>query len=99
TQVAAIAVVERLFSLRARITMLQREVLAVLARSGVATCDPVPVVIDHAHLGRGYAEPTPASLAACEAAKREGIDLEPVYTGKALAALRDVSRAPPKDLR
>ena len=92
TTVAAIAVVERIFSTRARIDGLQRQVTDVLRRAGVPIQDPTPILIDHAHLGRGYAEPTPASLAACEAARAGGVELEPVYTGKALAALRAGAR-------
>src|SRR5262249_62215685 len=56
TTVAAVAVVERIFAPRARIASLQRQVLAVLERAGVPAREPVPVVIDHAHVGRGYAE-------------------------------------------
>jgi D-cysteine desulfhydrase len=97
TKVAAIAVVERIFSMRARITSLQRQVMEALRRAGVPLRDPVPILIDHAHLGRGYAEPTAASLAACEAARAGGVELEPVYTGKALAALRSDART--QDLR
>ena len=41
-------------------------------------------------LGRCYGDPTPASQAAVHAAAGQGVMLEPVYTGKALAALRDL---------
>jgi D-cysteine desulfhydrase len=41
-------------------------------------------------LGRCYGDPTPASVAAVRAAAEQGVTLEPVYTGKALAALRDL---------
>jgi D-cysteine desulfhydrase len=93
TTVAAIAVVERLISTRARLRGLQREVIAVLERAGIATPTALPeIAVDRAHLGRGYAEPTAESLAACEALAAEGIELEPVYTGKAMAALRDDAR-------
>jgi D-cysteine desulfhydrase len=92
TTVAAIAVVERVLATRARLTGLQRQVMDVLARAGVPLAPPVPLLIDHAYLGRGYAEPTSASLAACEAASAAGVPLEPVYTGKALAALRAGAR-------
>jgi D-cysteine desulfhydrase len=64
----------------------------VLRRAGIPLAPPVPLLIDHAHLGRGYAEPTKESLAACEAAGAAGVPLEPVYTGKALAALRADAR-------
>ncbi len=87
--VAAIAVVERVLATRARLRGLQREVVAALGRAGIAAPAELPeIAVDHAHLGRGYAEPTVESLAACEALAAAGIELEPVYTGKAMAALR-----------
>jgi D-cysteine desulfhydrase family pyridoxal phosphate-dependent enzyme len=47
-----------------------------------------PVVIDHDHFGPGYGKPTAACLEAIRAAARlEGLILDPVYTGKALAGL------------
>jgi D-cysteine desulfhydrase len=44
-------------------------------------------------LGATYGDPTPASVAEVERAREEGLVLEPVYTGKALAALRDLGSA------
>ena len=41
-------------------------------------------------LGRTYGDPTPASVAAVRDAGAAGLTLEPVYTGKALAAVRDL---------
>ena len=41
-------------------------------------------------LGRCYGDPTPASRVAVRDAAAQGLTLEPVYTGKALAALRDL---------
>ncbi len=41
-------------------------------------------------LGATYGDPTPASLSAVEAGTAAGLTLEPVYTGKTLAALRDL---------
>ena len=41
-------------------------------------------------LGRCYGDPTPASVRAVADAAAAGLTLEPVYTGKALAALRDL---------
>jgi 1-aminocyclopropane-1-carboxylate deaminase/D-cysteine desulfhydrase-like pyridoxal-dependent ACC family enzyme len=46
------------------------------------------VVIDHEHFGSGYGAPTAACREALDlAARLEGLILDPVYTGKALAAL------------
>lgn len=41
-------------------------------------------------LGATYGDPTPASVAEVARARDEGLALEPVYTGKSLAALRDL---------
>jgi len=46
------------------------------------------VHIDHTRFGAGYGKPTPECLEAIRAAARlEGLILDPVYTGKALAGL------------
>ena len=46
------------------------------------------VAIDHARIGGGYAEPTDAGREALDlAARLEGLILDPVYTGKAMAGL------------
>lgn len=88
TEVRAIAVVARALSPGLRARSLQRAALAALAAAGLGPLpEPAPLRIDHAHLGRGYGTPTPESLAACEALAEEGITLEPIYTGKAMAAL------------
>lgn len=42
-------------------------------------------------LGAGYGDPTPASLGEVARAADAGLELEPVYTGKSLAALRDLA--------
>jgi 1-aminocyclopropane-1-carboxylate deaminase/D-cysteine desulfhydrase-like pyridoxal-dependent ACC family enzyme len=53
---------------------------------------PGSVIVDHDHAGASYGAPTPGALAAIRtAARTEGLLLDPVYTGKALAAL--VTRA------
>lgn len=46
-------------------------------------------------LGRTYGDPTPASVRAVGDAAAHGLELEPVYTGKALAALRDLGTTLP----
>jgi D-cysteine desulfhydrase len=45
-------------------------------------------------LGRTYGDPTPASTAMVERAAGLGLALEPVYTGKALAAIADLRDLP-----
>ena len=46
-------------------------------------------------LGAMYGDPTPASVAEVDRAAAEGLVLEPVYTGKALAAVRELSATLP----
>lgn len=53
-----------------------------------------PVILG-GYLGNGYGHPTGEGMAVLELFKsREGIDLDPVYTGKACAALLDFVRNP-----
>lgn len=64
--------------------------LAALAAEalGRSASDDAEVIVDHGHFGDGYALPSEAGLEAMRAtARREGIVLDPVYTGKAMAAL------------
>lgn len=46
-------------------------------------------------LGRTYGDPTPESLAEVAAASQIGMQIEPVYTGKSLAAIRAVGHTLP----
>src|SRR5262249_49029542 len=88
TTVIAVSVVERLLATRARLRGLERALVAELARVGIpAPGGPLPLALDHAHVGAGYAHPTTEALTACASLAGEGIPLEPVYTGKAMAAL------------
>jgi len=56
--------------------------------------EPVNVTMRTDWLGTTYGDPTPASMAAVADAERDALHLEPVYTGKALAAMRDVGGTP-----
>jgi D-cysteine desulfhydrase len=47
----------------------------------------VELRVEHGQLGRGYGHPTPAAIAAVEAAARLGLRLETTYTGKVMAQL------------
>jgi 1-aminocyclopropane-1-carboxylate deaminase/D-cysteine desulfhydrase-like pyridoxal-dependent ACC family enzyme len=48
----------------------------------------MPVVIDDRFVGQGYGIPTPEGVRAIELlARKEGLLLDPVYTGKAMAGL------------
>lgn len=86
-EVRAVATVERVFTSR---RMLARRVAAVqrwLSERGISGAEPAPICIDRAQLGPAYGVATAQSLAACELLAGEGISLEPIYTGKAMAAL------------
>jgi D-cysteine desulfhydrase family pyridoxal phosphate-dependent enzyme len=63
--------------------------LAAAAARAAGREDPqAEVVIDHGRFGAGYGQPTPETKEAILAAARtEGLILDPVYTGKAMAGL------------
>jgi len=55
--------------------------------------EPAEIEITDAYLGEGYALPTPATYDAIKLlARQEGILLDPVYSGKAMAGLIDLIR-------
>ncbi|MFK7830204.1 MAG: D-cysteine desulfhydrase family protein [Congregibacter sp.] len=61
------------------------------------------IVVTDAYIGDGYGRPTNAGIAAMKTvAEREGIILDPVYTGKCMSAMLDMLRTrslqAPKDL-
>ena len=58
----------------------------------VAPVEPSDVTMRTDWLGKTYGDPTPASIDAVAAAERDQLHLEPVYTGKSLAAIRDRPR-------
>ena len=60
------------------------------AQGDVPRLEAVNVTMRTDWLGSTYGDPTPASTAAVGDAERDALHLEPVYTGKALAAIRDV---------
>lgn len=63
-------------------------VLAELALLGLPVVDAGDLELDGSQAGPGYGVPSEACLAAIrEAAEREGLLLDPVYTGKAMAGL------------
>ena len=61
------------------------------AALGTAPLEAGEVTMRTDWLGSRYGDPTPASVQAVADAATHGFDLEPVYTGKALAAMRDVA--------
>lgn len=88
TEVVAVAVVERLLSTSWRIAALARATCRVLATAGFnANADSLRLLIDRGHLGRGYGTPTDTSLKMRTRVSPAGIELDGVYTGKAMGAL------------
>ncbi len=57
----------------------------------VVPLEPTDVTMRGDWLGSTYGDPTPASTAAVEDGLRHSLALEPVYTGKSLAAIRDAA--------
>ncbi|WP_229054922.1 1-aminocyclopropane-1-carboxylate deaminase/D-cysteine desulfhydrase [Aeromicrobium sp. Leaf350] len=81
---------------------LDAEVVATLANGTVELLQRRGATIDHvvhesdltttdAYLGQTYGATTPEGVAALESARADGLELEPVYTAKAFAAVRDVA--------
>jgi D-cysteine desulfhydrase family pyridoxal phosphate-dependent enzyme len=70
---------------------LDERVPELAAATAAAVERPAPrgeVHVDHTRFGAGYGKPTPECLEAIRAAARlEGLILDPVYTGKAMAGL------------
>ena len=90
-EVVAVAITERIFATRRNLDAVIRDVGEQLVRAGVlpdpAAVRSAPLRIVREALGRGYGHPTPASTAACDAMVAHGLHLEPVYSGKAMAAV------------
>lgn len=89
TEVRAVATVERIFSSARGVRRLIDAAARWLALHGVEARGDlaVPVRVLHRQLGPGYGVATAQSLAAVELLRTEGVPLEPIYTGKAFAAL------------
>ena len=86
TQVKAVHVNDQLELSERTILKLARKTAAKLGHEG--ELDGVEVV--HGYLGGGYGHATPEAAAAIERAREaEGLKLDPVYTGKTMAALLD----------
>ncbi len=77
---------------RAKVAMLVDEVCALLGRPDLS--EVIEVHCDGAYVGPGYGEPTAEmSSAVTLAARTEGLVLDPVYTGKAMAGLIDYANS------
>jgi D-cysteine desulfhydrase family pyridoxal phosphate-dependent enzyme len=93
TRIIGISADEQVGAIR---TQIEHNVAGVADLLGV---DPaslgggVPAVVDGEYVGAGYGRPTAAARDAIQlAARTEGVFLDPVYTGKAMAGLIDYIR-------
>jgi D-cysteine desulfhydrase len=77
----------------ARLARRTARLLADRGATGLPDVAPRDVTLRDDWLGATYGDPTPASLAEVARARAAGLTLEPVYTGKSLAALRDLLTA------
>ncbi len=72
----------------AKVLAVAAETAALVGKPGLVTA--ADIVVDCGYVGAGYGQPTPAmNDALLRAARLEGLLLDPVYTGKALAGLID----------
>ena len=95
TRVYAVATVEWPLVTQRRVQGLMRSLRKSLAQQGLAqlaAAEPAPITVDHGFIGAGYGHPSAQALAAVHEAGVAGLDLEPVYTGKAFAALLAAAR-------
>ena len=74
----------------ARLANRTGDLLRERGAGGVPRLAPGDLTARDDWLGRTYGDPTPASVRMVEAAAATGRELEPVYTGKALAAISDL---------
>jgi D-cysteine desulfhydrase len=72
---------------RRTVESLARATSRRLARFGELRGEPARLSIDDRFLGRGYGLPSAESLAAVARAAKHGLQLDPIYTGKVMAAL------------
>lgn len=96
TRVVAVRVTEKALMNRLYLETLTRRILARLGRAARSRGIPRRLgsgrlVLVDGWYGEGYAVATPAASAAVMAAEVEGLELETTYTGKALAALLELS--------
>lgn len=87
--VRAVATVERWLMSRRRLDRLIRATWTRLCDAGIVSgpLQTAPLEINRGRVGPGYGVATPESLQAVERLRAHGVALEPVYTGKAMAAL------------
>jgi D-cysteine desulfhydrase len=90
TEIVAVRVVDRLVSNGRATRRLADRTAALLVSHGEQwfnRCARPSLRIDHRWFGGAYGRPTPAGAAAVARAAACGLELEPTYTGKTMAAL------------
>jgi D-cysteine desulfhydrase len=91
TRVVAVQVNDRTPLSARRVARLAERARRLLERRGArlpgVSISPADVQVETRWLGPGYGHRTPEAERALELARAEGLELEPVYTGKAMAAL------------
>lgn len=95
TEIHATAVVEKILANQWRLRYLITGLKDILIKNRVITkqFQPTPVCINYKFIGDAYAHATKESLSAVNLFKEENIFLEPVYSGKAAAAmLHDIEK-------
>lgn len=96
-RLVGVRVVERVLCNGWLVKLLTHRCRALCAEHGLTLPAPAAatLTIDHAQAGSTYGAPTKAALSACQrAAELAGLQLEPTYTGKALAAVPALARQP-----
>ena len=86
-RIHAVSTVERPFATRGRLRGLTVRLAKMLDHLGLGTLEVPEIHIDRRWLGEAYGVPSPASSAAVTALADDGIGLEPIYSGKAMAAV------------
>lgn len=91
TRVVAVQTVDGIIANQRRLERLIRKTLAVLGtdQDFFRQCLERLEVIDGQNLGSGYRDVPPAVAEAVDVARQHGLNLEPVFSGKAFAALLD----------
>lgn len=95
--IVAVATVERPLISKGRLRAILGGFVNWLAERGIPLPGMPEVHVDHSQIGPGYGMASPASWAAVAALEAMGVPAEPVYTGKAWAAVmadRAAGRAP-----
>ena len=98
TKVLGIVVNDTLKLDHGTLTHLARRSARLLRRRGAEVADPDPgdLTVVRDWLGPGYGHPTPESSRAIELAReKEGLELDPVYTAKAMAGALEVEERGP----